>query len=177
MQYKGPKIVDLFFGNFHGRYAEKDKKTGNGRKPVVRPTNSFRTKIFDYPLQEKNIHRKQNQVLLIPTPDVNGLSESEYENTLWAQCQDGENESLQELKQDKESLEKEKNKWKSKAQDLMEEKEEREKGRQTSSVTRKKCGYCSETSTKSQWKSDDKNDEGKCPECGKGDYDNATTVN
>lgn len=177
MVHKGPKVLDFFFGDYRGRYAQIDKNTDQGRKPVIRPTNSVRTKVFPYPLEEKNIIRHNGMMVLVPTPDVEGLTEKEYEKTIFARIERTQDEELANLKEKRISLKKERNKWKNKYYDEIEEEPESDKGNSRGSVSRYQCTYCSEVSSKSNWKSDDHNNEDKCPECGEGSFDNAEEVN
>lgn len=170
--------VNLFHNGFF-RFTGFKKKLENaengGKRPVMLPMStklvgSIAGKAVRFPYEldpEKNIKKfssgEYEIAFLIPTKDVFGLSKSDLRSSLWYKLSGSEEDRVQELENQVESLEDEKGKLKKQLRNLRSEEDEREKGGSSSSSGNQLvCPDCGTPSSRTAWQ----NNGEICPSCG-----------
>lgn len=169
--------VNLFHNGFF-RFSGFKKKLENGedggKRPVMIPIGkgissglTKTAKRFPYELDEdKNIRKFSSGsfeiAFLIPTKDVKDLSDTDRENSIWHKLSGSEDERVQELEKQKQSLEDEKGKLKKQLRNLRSEEEEQNKSssssKRSSGLT---CPDCGQSNPRSSWE----RNQGQCPGC------------
>lgn len=171
--------VNLFhngFFKFTGFKKSLENGESGGKHPVMLPMStkllksvSRTAKRFPYELDEtKNIRKfssnKFEIAFLVPTRDVNNLSESDYEKSLWFRLTDSSEKRVEELKQKLDDKKDTIGKLRKEKRNLKSEEEERNKGQSSSTSTDSlKCPECGVSSPRSTWN----DNRGACPNCGR----------
>ncbi|WP_226005948.1 hypothetical protein [Natrinema salinisoli] len=164
-------VYDLITGKWHGAFLDEYEpdQTHGGQRPKIRPVRKavpkLRGDLFPHPLDiETNI--KQIPVvngpdlrILVPSKNIPGL---DYQSTPWAKLQADERQTIEKLREQLETVEKEKGKLKKENRRLREEQEEREKREASQSADKVACKYCGAKQTPQKWTSND----GRCESCG-----------
>lgn len=171
---KDPFIINTFHNGFFkytGAFKGYEYENQGRKKPVIQPINKLRkTKMFPYLIDpEKNIKKLPTDdgeiMILIPTPDIPELSESEYKSSIWYKIQEVEGESREDLQKKIERKDDKIGKLRKTIRDLESEEEEKEKGEKkySSNASRVKCPKCEKVASETKWEENS----GWCPSCEK----------
>lgn len=137
-------------------------------------------KEYPYTLDpQKNVKKipERNMWILIPTKDLEGLSEQDYKNSFYKNhIKPDEDELLEELREENRKLRKKKNNLERQLNQEVEEEEETLDVEGNSGPIMLRCKACSNESRKSSWEDDEKEGEDYCPNCGQGVKQNAQEV-
>ena len=163
--------VNLFhngFLNYTGFKKSLSPDSEGGVRPVMMPINSFRKAVeFPYRLDEdKNIKRFSSGdvevAFLVPTRDVENLTDSQFERSLYYRLVGEQGSEAEELREKVEDLQDKIGTKKKRIRELEQEEEEKGKGgSQSRGSSSLRCPNCGQSNPRSSWE----NNRGLCPGC------------
>lgn len=182
---KEAHVIDLIHshpGIWSGVKKDWIHKDGKKKPVIKKATNKMIGALktadkYPYFLKEKNIIRVSGErtewMILVPSNDISGYSDQQYSESAFRALHPEESSKIEKLEKKVEEKENEIKRLNNKVHKLEKSEKEEKKGKHGQGPSKYRCSYCDEASSKSKWKSDDHEDEGKCPECGVGVFENA----
>lgn len=171
---KGPKIIDLIRGEYHGRWPQEYKSTPNGKKPIIRKSGKVLggMDVFDHGLNpDRNVREVtsfngKTFYVLLPTNDIHNFNQEMFNNTPWAQLAGDSSEKLAEKNRKIEELKDEIKKLEEELEEHEERGVEQDKysGRSSGSGSVQgdlECSSCARIHDSAMWE----NNGGYCPHC------------